>query len=599
MSLILNCRGLVKSFGARTLFENVSLTISEGDRLGLIGPNGSGKSTLLKILAGVEDSDSGERALRKNARLCYVPQDSVFESGWTVRQVLADACPADEDLDARLNTTLGAAGFTEGAVSGDMEASRLSGGWRKRLAIAEALIRTPDILLLDEPTNHLDVGGIVWLEKLLASARFAAVMVSHDRYFLENVATSMAELSRRYPEGIFRTNGAYSEFLEKRADFEAAQSKLEDSLNTKVKREVEWLRRGAKARTTKSKARIDEANRLIGDLGDLSDRRRSSSVRIDFTASERQTKRLLEATGAACDVGGRRLFSGLNLKLSPGVRVGLLGSNGTGKTSLLRLMLGEYEPAAGEIFRADNLRMVYFDQNREQLDLDVPLRRALAPHGDSVIYQGRPQHVAGWAKRFLFREEQLDVMMRNLSGGERARVLIARLMLREADVLFLDEPTNDLDIATLEVLEDSLLDFPGAMMLVTHDRFLLDRVATVIVSFEPDGTLMTYADYAQWQAAQTMKRPAAVKDEKPAATAPAASSGKKKLSYLEAREWEAMEAKILEAEAALETQRALMHAPDVVSDGPRLHRVYEEVQAAQAAVEQLYGRWAELEAKLA
>ena len=594
MSLILNCRGLRKSFGARTLFENVSLTISEGDRLGLIGPNGSGKSTLLKILAGNETADSGDRSLRKGARLAYVPQDSVFGPGLTVQQILEAACPHDDEFDARMNTTLGTAGLDP-----KIEAARLSGGWRKRLAIAEALIQTPDILLLDEPTNHLDVAGILWLEKLLASSRFACVVVSHDRYFLENVATSMAELNRIYPEGLFRTTGPYSTFLEKRADYEITQAKLEESLATKVRREVEWLRRGAKARTTKSKARIDEANRLIGELADVSDRRKSGLARIDFTASDRQTKKLIEAEDVTCDVGGRTLFSHLNLKLSPGVRLGLLGGNGTGKTSLLRLLLGELAPAAGEIFRADNLRIVYFDQNRDQLDLDVPLRRALAPHGDSVIYRGRVQHVAGWAKRFLFREEQLDVMMRNLSGGERARVLIARLMLREADVLLLDEPTNDLDIATLEVLEESLLEFPGAMVLVTHDRYLMDRVATTILAFEPDGALTVYADYAQWEQAQRQpapKEPTAVKPAAAPRTAPE-SVGKKKLSYLEAREWEQMEPRILAAETTLAERRNLMHAPDVVSDGPRLQRAYDDMQAAQAEVDQLYARWAELEAK--
>lgn len=607
MSLILNCRGLRKSFGARTLFENVSLTISEQDRMGLIGPNGSGKSTLMKILAGVEDADAGERSLRKGLKLCYVPQDSVFGAGLTVRGVLSAACAHDEEFEARLNTTLGAAGFTEGAVEAEAPAASLSGGWRKRLAIAEALIQQPDILLLDEPTNHLDLAGIVWLEKLLASARFAAVVVSHDRYFLENVTTSMAELNRIYPDGLFRCAGAYSIFLEKRAEFQEAQAKLEDSLKTKVRREVEWLRRGAKARTTKSKARIDEANRLIGELAEVGDRRRTGVARIDFSVSDRQTKRLLEATGAAVRIGDAPpLFTGLNLKLSPGVRVGLLGANGTGKTTMLRLLLDEVKPSAGEVFRADNLRVVYFDQNREQLNLEVPLRRALAEHGDSVIYRGRVQHVAGWAKRFLFREDQLDVITGNLSGGERARVLIARLMLREADILLLDEPTNDLDIATLEVLEESLLDFPGAMVLVTHDRYLLDRVATRIVSFEPDRTLTTYAGYEQWEQAQapgkraaTAPGPGAIKEAKPEAAAAPAAAPKRRLSYLEAREWETMEQRILDAETRLEEWKALLQASEVVTDPARLHEVYESMQKAQAEVEQLYARWAELEAKTA
>ena len=594
MSLLLNCQALSKSFGALPLFEDVSLTISATDRLGLIGPNGSGKSTLLRIMAGLETPDSGTLALRKLTRLGYVPQDSIFPEGVTIRQLLSRAAPQDEELDARLNTTLGLAGFTHP----DAQASQLSGGWRKRLAIAEALIAQPDILLLDEPTNHLDLAGILWLEELLAAQSFAVVTVSHDRYFLENVANSMAELSRQYPNGLFRAEGTYSQFLERRADFLTSQQKLEESLATKLRREVEWLRRGAKARTTKSKARIDQANRLMGEVDEVSARNRTSSVQINFSASNRQTKKLLETHDLTYSIPTRTLLQSLNLQLSPGTRLGLVGPNGSGKTTLLRLLMGELAPQTGSIFRADNLRMVYFDQHREQLDLNQPLKRALAEHGDSVIYNGRVVHVAGWAKRFLFRIEQLEVQLSRLSGGERARVLVARLMLQEADILLLDEPTNDLDIPTLEVLEESLLEFPGALVLVTHDRFLLDRVSTSVLGIETDGTATLYADYSQWQQAQAAKpKPslAAKPAKEPPAQQPAA---RKKLSYLESREWDTMEDRIATAEAHLEDQRVLLQAPEVVSDGARLHEVYEEMLRAQAVVDKLYERWAELEAKL-
>ncbi|MEZ5353587.1 MAG: ABC-F family ATP-binding cassette domain-containing protein [Bryobacteraceae bacterium] len=593
MALLVNCRGVAKSFGAAPLFENVSLTVAEGDRLGLIGPNGSGKTTLLKILAGTEEPDTGERSVRKMVKLGYVPQDSVFAPGRTVRQVLEDASGDHEELEARLNTTLGAAGLTN---YWNTDASTLSGGWRKRVAVAEALIGHPDVLLLDEPTNHLDLAGILWLEKLLADSAFACVVVSHDRYFLENVTTSMAELSRQYPDGIFRSDGAYSQFLEKRAAFLEAQQKLQTSLGIQVRREVEWLRRGAKARTSKSKARIDGAYRLMQELDDVSTRNKTGTATIDFAASERKTKKLIEAKNVRCDLGGRTLFTGLNVTLSPGVRLGVVGANGSGKTTLLRLLLGELEPTEGSVFRADNVQMVYFDQNRDQLDYGVPLREALAEHGDSVVYRGNVQHVAGWAKRFLFREEQLGVQVGRLSGGERARVLIARLMLREADVLLLDEPTNDLDIATLEVLEESLLDFPGALVLVTHDRYLLDRVSTTVAGIDGDGGVTLYADYAQWeQDMGSRRKPRA--EKAPAAGKAEPAPAKKKLSYMEAREWEQIEARILEAEELLEAKRAEMQAPDVVSDGPRLQAVYAEMEQAQADVDGLYARWAELEAK--
>jgi len=595
LALLLNCQSVSKSFGALPLFHGVSLTISEGDRLGVIGPNGSGKTTLMRILAGLDTPDSGECSLRKLTRLCYVPQDSVFPPGTTVRQVLEASCTNREDLEARLAQTLGVAGFTDAS----QQAASLSGGWRKRLAIAEALIATPDILLLDEPTNHLDLEGILWLERLIASSRFATVMVSHDRYFLENTATAMAELNKAYPGGIFQVEGNYSRFLEKRAEYLAAQVRLQESLESKVRREVEWLQRGAKARTTKAKARVDEANRLISQLDDVTSRQRSSTAQIDFTASGRQTKRLIDAREVSCEVGGRMLFRALNLSLAPGVRVGLAGANGTGKTTLLRLLQGSLPPASGTIERADNLRIVYFDQHRERLDPEVPLKRALAEYGDSVQYRGRVIHVAGWAKRFLFRPEQLEVAVGSLSGGERARVQIARLMLEPADVLLLDEPTNDLDIPTLDVLEESLADFPGALVLVTHDRFLLDRVSTTVVGLDGEAGAEQFADYEQWLQALSEKRRAAALSRPAAGKAAAAPrEQRKKLSYMEAREWESMEERILEAEALLEAKKALLSDPGVVTDGQRLRQAYDEMSAAQAAADQLYARWAELEEKL-
>src|SRR5439155_5315640 len=277
-----------------------------------------------------------------------------------------------------------------------------------------------------------------------------------------------------------RVKGNYSEYLARKEEFLNAQAKQEQSLANQVRREREWLRRGPKARTTKSKARIDAAGRLMEELAEVSARRQGKAAQVDFTASGRRTKNLLEARGLAKQLGGRTLFRDLDLILRPGVRLGLAGANGSGKTTLLRVLNGEIPADMGEIERADALRVVYFDQHRAPLDPQVSLRRALAPEGDSVIYRDQPVHVAGWAKRFLFRAEQLETPVGQLSGGEQARVLIARLMIEPADVLFLDEPTNDLDIPTLEALEECLLDFPGALVLVTHDRYLLDRVSTAV-----------------------------------------------------------------------------------------------------------------------
>jgi ATP-binding cassette subfamily F protein uup len=420
------------------------------------------------------------------------------------------------------------------------------------------------------------------------------VIVSHDRFFLDNVATAIIEINKVFPGGMFRAEGNYSDFLEKKDQFLLAQQSRQESLSNKVRREVEWLRRGAKARTSKSKARIDDAGRLIGELSDLETRSVKSVSRIDFTATGRRTKRLVNVENVSKALGGRTLFTDINFTLPPGARLGLLGRNGTGKTTLLKIVRGEIAPDSGIAERADGLRIVYFDQAREQLDLTQTLREGLGAHGDSVIFQDRVIHIAGWAKRFLFDADQLPRPLSSFSGGERARVLIARLMLQPADLLLLDEPANDLDIPTLEVLEESLLEFPGAIVMVTHDRYLLDRVSTAVLGLDGQGAAEIFADYWQWQQAQNAQEKKPIL--RPAASTPAQPS-KKKLSYLEAREWENMEATILEAESVLEVTRAEMQAPDVVSDGPRLSATYSKLQEHEARIHELYARWAELEAK--
>jgi ATP-binding cassette subfamily F protein uup len=596
---IVNAQELTKAFGANPLFQNVSFTISEGDRIGLVGPNGSGKSTLLRILAGQVDADSGEVSLRKRTRLAYVEQDSRFEAGATVRSHIEAALDRSgvhgTERGARFAETLGRAGFE----NIDAHADELSGGWRKRLAIVEALVQHPDILLLDEPTNHLDLPGINWLEELLEKAAFASVIVSHDRYFLENVTTDMVELNRIYPEGSLRVHGNYSAFLEKKEEFLHAQSKRQEALENLVHGEIEWLRRGAKARTRKSKARISKAGELMGELADLNSRTRSTTAQIDFSATDRKTKRLIELQNVTCTMGERSLFEGLNFILTAGMRVGLVGPNGSGKTTLLRLLQGDLAPTGGEIRRADWLRIVYFDQTRT-LDPDVTLRRALAPDGDSVVYRDRVIHVAGWAARFLFTGEQLSQPVGRLSGGERARVLIAQLMLQPADILLLDEPTNDLDIPTLEILEESLIDFPGSLVLVTHDRYMLDRVSSIVLGLNGQGGAETFADYGQWeewQARRSKSEAAGMTNAEAPAPPMSTNPGKKKLSYLEAREYATIEQRVEEAENLVQAKRAELEDPANATDALHLVKAQVELDRAQETLDALYARWADLEKK--
>jgi ABC transport system ATP-binding/permease protein len=604
VALLLNTQNLAKSYGANPLFRNLSLNLSEGDRLGLVGSNGSGKSTLLEILAGRRQPDTGEVAFRKNTRVRYVPQDSTFARGESVKQVirraldqstLADNEAAENERHAREAETLGRAGFRDF----DQEAAALSGGWRKRLALAEALVANPDILLLDEPTNHLDLAGIEWLEKVLQTASFACIVVSHDRYFLENVTTGMAELDRVYPGGLFRVYGNYSAFLEKKSEFLAAQAKRQEVLENRVRVEIDWLRRGPKARATKAKARIDNARDLIGELADLNARTRTSVADIDFSASDRKTKRLIELVNASYGFPNRLLFDNLSFVLTAGARVGLVGPNGSGKTTLLRLLRDEIAPLTGEIRRAPSLRIVYFDQNRP-LNPDLTLRQALSAGSDSVVYQDRSIHVASWAARFLFTSEQLNQPVSRLSGGERARVLIANLMLEPADLLLLDEPTNDLDIPTLEILEESLLEFRGALILVTHDRYLLNRVSTVVLGFDGAGGAGRFADYSQWeswQAERKKSKPKSTATSVPIAKA-ASAAPKKKLSYLDSREFSTIEHRIAESERVLTAARARLEDPQVGRDAQSLADSYREIEEMQSALDTLYARWVELQEKI-
>ena len=624
--VLVSCEGLTRAHGTRTLFDGITFGLFAGDRTGLVGPNGSGKSTLLRIVAGLELPDSGSISRKRFLRVGHVPQTPDLPLDDTAEQVITSGLLEigldEHEILGRVAASLGRAGFEDPSV----RVGTLSGGWRKRLAIARELAKEPELLLLDEPTNHLDVEGILWLEELLPSERRACFIVSHDRWFLENVATRMMELAKTWPDGLFATEGDYADFLERRDEAMRGQESYQSSLQNIVRREIEWLRRGPKARTTKSQARIKQAGRLQQELAEVKGRNAKATASIDFTSSERRSKRVLAAEGVTKSLGGRVILKDIDLSLVNGTRLGIIGSNGSGKTTLLRLMAGELEPDTGNITRATNLRVVRFEQDRESLDPSLSLQRALAPEGDAVTFRGEQVHVSSWAKRFMFRAEQLPVQVGRLSGGEQARILIARLMLRPADLLLLDEPTNDLDIATLEVLEESLTEFPGALVLVTHDRYMLDRVATTLASIEEDGRLVTYADLAQWQAAHGKgavpstpggkgKGSSAPKDKSAPKDAPQGKErsegeapftkakpqsqprGVKALSYKERGEWTAMDGLIVEAEARAERAGQALADPAVARDAGALTKRQAEHEAARAEVDRLYARWAELEAK--
>ncbi len=599
MSPLISCEGISKAHGSLELFKNLTLSIFKGDRIGLIGPNGAGKSTLLKILVGLEHPDAGQVVVQKQVRVGYVPQESNFP-GKSIKQILREAftpltATEEHEIETHIDVTMGRMGFEDP----DILATHLSGGWKKRLEIAKQLVTFPDVLLLDEPTNHLDLNGILWLEKFLLRQNFAYLVISHDRYFLENISSKVIEINPAFPKGMFGAEGPYSNFLEKRELFLAGQAEQEKSLNSKVRREIEWLKQNPKARTTKSRSRIQEAERLQRELGEIKGRNQQTNTsEISFSSTDRETRKLLTVKNLAKSMGGKTLFSGVDLNLSPGLRLGLVGANGTGKSTFLKLLSGQIAPDMGTLKRAEGVQTVLFDQHREQLPLKATLRSALSPEGDWVHYRGRTIHVNGWCKKFLFSPDRLDLPVSRLSGGERARILIARLMLKTADILLLDEPTNDLDIPTLEVLEESLREFPGAVVLITHDRYILEETCNLLLGFPGNGKAAFVADYGQWEELlENQKRePAAKSEPKKTSSAQPVKPGAK-LSYKEKKELDEMESRIAMADAEVDRCRLRLEDPALANRADALQEACLALHKAEEALNNLYIRWQELEEK--
>jgi ATP-binding cassette subfamily F protein uup len=416
---------------------------------------------------------------------------------------------------------------------------------------------------------------------------------------LRAAADEILEVSRVYPGGSFRAAGSFDDFADKRDAFLEAQARQRDAVANQVRRETEWLGRKESAQRRKSRSRIGEAAARREELAELNYRTAAASTaNIDFAGTGRQTKKLLTATGIGKALGGRPLFSGLDVLLSPGSRLGLLGANGSGKSTLLKVLAGEVPTDAGTVARADALRVVTFEQGRSSLDLSLPLRTALSPNSDNVTFNGRQLHVGAWAQRFLFRPDQLDIELSALSGGERARVRIAQLMLKPADLLLLDEPTNDLDIPSLEALEDSLDEFPGAVVLVTHDRDLMDRLCNQVIGLDGLGGSASYGSVAQWLAAFERATESAKPAPPPAkkSTVPAAPKPKK-LSFKEQQELDGIEAAIAAAEGAVATREAEVTAAATANNHVLLTAACKALEEAQATVDRLYSRWQELEQK--
>jgi len=593
MANLLSARTISKSYSTRDLFQGVTLHLEEGERLGIIGPNGTGKSTLLKILAGKETADEGEITSKKSLRLWYVPQESVFPIEATPLESVVQSIGGDPiEAEVAASIALSKLGFDRF----DQPFGELSGGWQKRVAMACGLVHEPEVMLLDEPTNHLDLEAVEWLENFVMHANMSLLFVTHDRRFLENCASRILELAPSYPDGAFEVNGNYTEFVRRKEAFLISQEAEESALANKVRRDTAWLRQGIQGRQTRNKTQVKDTASRRAELKSVNTRNLSPTKRagINFDAVGRKTNKLLVMHSVEKSMGNKLLFQDLDLELTPGRRIGLVGPNGSGKTTLLRLINGELQQDGGTIKRADKLRVVTASQHRLFLDPSITLQDTLCPIGEMVNYMGNEIHVSGWATRFLFSREQLGTLVGSLSGGEQARIQIASLMLQPADILLLDEPTNDLDIPTLEVLEEALLDFPGAILLITHDRFMLDRIATEYLALDGKGTAKEFASFEQWEVWR--------KKKPKTKTLPTSNPSKKrvksasvKLTYILQREFDGMEKAIAVAEAEVERAELIVNDKALMDNHKKHAKACADVASAHGTVRALYDRWAELE----
>lgn len=597
--LLISTYKLEKSFAGKVLFKNVSLGIEEGERVGLVGPNGAGKSTLLRILTGQMEADSGDVTAKKGLRMGFLEQTPVFKKNETILEaILSKTRDHHESLGAAYEwlARLELSQFGE-----DFLVEDLSGGWRKRVALARELVLEPELLLLDEPTNHLDVSSILWLEEFLSRAPFATLIITHDRLFLQRATNKIFDLDPKNPNYLLSVNGGYMEYLDAKDQLLRGQEQRELVLKNTLRRETEWLRRGAKARQTKQKARIERAGTLKDDVQELTVKNAARVAKIEFKDAERNPQKLMEVDNITKAYNGRVLFKDFSYLVTPKTRLALLGDNGSGKSTLIRILLGQEAPDTGRVMQADKLKVAYFEQNRETLKPKESVLKNICPEGDYVHYQGQYVFARSYLERFLFNRQQMDLPVEKLSGGEQSRLRLAQLMLNEAQVLVLDEPTNDLDVATLTVLEDSLKEFNGAVILVTHDRYFMDQVASQIMAFhkKSDGTtsmenFVGYLQWEEWFEEQKEQEALLLKNE---AKKEKAAGKPVKLSFKEKFELENMEATIQELEAKLETAQEDSQKPEIASQASKVQELYSQISKLQSDIERLYARWAELEKK--
>lgn len=597
--ILLNTHQLEKSFSGRTLFKEVSFGISEGDRVGLVGPNGAGKSTLLRILSGQAEPDAGTVSRKRGLRMGFLEQTPTFKDDANVISAVLEKVQDPTEGMAKALQIM--AQLDLNASGEDKLVSELSGGWKKRVALARELATEPELLLLDEPTNHLDVTGILWLEEHLRQAPYAVLMITHDRLFLQRVATRILDLDPRNPHFLLSVNGDYSTYIEAKQHELAALERHESVQRNQLRREMEWLSRGSIARQTKQSARIHAAHELKENVEALKAQNRPRSLDLEFGQAEHSPQKLIDAQNISKSYGERTLFENLDLLITKKTRLALLGDNGSGKSTLIRILLGQEEPDSGEVKRAHPLQFSYFEQGRDTIDPTKSVLKNICPEGDYVNVQGQSMHVRSYLDRFLFPGIKAELPAAKLSGGEQARLRLAQLMLNSSQALVLDEPTNDLDTDTLDILEKALSEYNGAVILVSHDRYFMDAVADHILVFPPpqlqSAKLEKFASYFQWETwhQEQMEKVRARSRTNPPDTTQ--SSKKSRMSFKEKFELENMESEILKLEEEIAQLTERSQDSNVLSDHKQLTEILSTLGERQDALDRKFARWAELEAK--
>lgn len=603
MATLVSAYQLSKSFASKTLFENISFAIESSEHIGLIGPNGAGKSTLLSLLSKEQSPDKGQISFANNLVLGYLKQKPTFqkdESIFTALTSVVDDPYSAENMQLlyELISKLELDQFSDGA---EKLVSTLSGGWQKKVALARELMKRPNLLLLDEPTNHLDLESILWLEEFLNKDRQIALLtVTHDRRFLQNTCDIIFDLDPRLPQGLLRTNGRYADHIENKMQLLEGQKRLEEKRRNTMRIEKEWLARGPQARLTKQKARIDRAYDLIDEVDALKTQNKQNTLNLDFGETEKSPKKLIAAENISKTYKDDVLFKNFSCKISPKQRYGLIGPNGCGKSTLLKCLIGQVHVDSGVAFLNDDIDVSYFEQGKDNIDLTKSVLKAVCPEGDYVHFQEHPVFARSYLSRFYFRPQQMDMPAGQLSGGELSRLILAKLMLKKAHVLIMDEPTNDLDVETLEALTDTLSEFNGAVILVSHDRYFMDQNCDVIWAFDTDAhQIVTFADTFQWE--EWYKQKEAAKNK--AASAQKKSDSEKSkttrkgLNQKEKHELQQMEAKIATAERILADLQQELALPDTQSQFKRLSELTTQIAEAEQQIEKLFQRWDDLNAR--